>query len=64
MRTLGLGWTQFAPGWGYEPAEKDATITKWRKLLIDDIFPHEIAMRRQKKLPKAAVPRMQRVPDW
>ena len=50
MRTVALGWTQLAPGWSYEADEKEAVIKQWRQLLLDEIFPHEMAMRRQKKL--------------
>ena len=26
MRTAGLGWTQFAPGWGFDPEKKEETV--------------------------------------
>jgi hypothetical protein len=56
MRTVALGWTQFAPQWGFDKDEKEATVAEWKRLLLDEIFPHEMAARRQKQLPKAAVP--------
>eukprot|EP00966_Prymnesium_polylepis_P079544 1843755-Prymnesium_polylepis.1 len=56
MRTKGLGWTQFEPKWSFDEDAREAMIRAWRKLLMDDIFPHEITMAQQKQLPKAAVP--------
>ena len=61
MRTKGLGWTQFRPQWGFDPDEKEATVTAWRKLLLDEIFPHELQARWEKQLPKAAAPPQLRV---
>ena len=56
MRTVGCGWTQFKVKWSYDPDAKEATIKAWRQLLLDEIYPHEMALCRQKKLPAAAAP--------
>eukprot|EP00966_Prymnesium_polylepis_P108405 2509471-Prymnesium_polylepis.1 len=56
MRTKALGWTQFALPLSYDTDEKEETVVAWRKQLLDAIFPHEIAARRNKQLPKAAAP--------
>ena len=56
MRTVGCGWTQFKVRWGFDPNGKEATIKEWRKLLLADILPHEIALRIKKQLPAAAAP--------
>ena len=56
MRTVALGWTQFAPKWSYDADKKEETVAAWRKLLLEEIFPHEMAARRLKQVPKAAVP--------
>eukprot|EP00966_Prymnesium_polylepis_P101292 2346121-Prymnesium_polylepis.1 len=54
MRTVALGWTQFAVPLSFDKDEKEAIVKAWRKLLLDDIIPHEIGLRRQRQLPKAA----------
>ena len=56
MRTVALGWTEFETRWGYSTDEKKQKVTQLREMLIKDILPHEVSMRRLKKLPKAAVP--------
>jgi hypothetical protein len=56
MRTKGVGWTQFAVSFSFESDEKEGKIKAWRTLLRDEIYPHEMVMRRTKKLPKAAAP--------
>ena len=56
MRTVGLGWTEFATKWGFLTDEKRQKEADLRRVLIDDILPHEHAQRRLKKLPAAAVP--------
>jgi hypothetical protein len=56
MRTLGCGWTHFKVKWGFDPDEKEETIKAWRKQLLDEIIPHEMTLRRQKRLPAAAAP--------
>ena len=56
MRTVGCGWTQFKVRWSYDPDQKEATITAWTRLLLVDILPYEMTLRRQKKLPAAAAP--------
>ena len=61
MRSKGLGWTEYAPQWGFDPDQKAATAAAWRELLLNDIFPHELQLRRRKQLPKAAAPPQLRV---
>ena len=56
MRTIGLGWRQFETKWSFFKEEKLHTLAQLRSMLLDDILPHEIAMRRSKKLPKEAAP--------
>ena len=56
MRTLGCGWTQFATKFTFLADQKDHTTEQLRRLLLDDILPYEIALRRTKKLPTAAAP--------
>ena len=61
MRTRGLGWTQFASSFSYDADQREETVKAWRKLLLDEIFPHEVQARRLKQLPKAASPPQLRV---
>lgn len=61
MRTIGLGWREFETKWSFFTDEKAHTIDKLRQMLLNDILPHERAMRRQKKLPKEAAPPQLRV---
>ena len=56
MRTLGCGWTHFKVKWGFDPDEKEQTVKAWRQLLLDEIIPFEMGLRRKKKLPAAAAP--------
>ena len=56
MRTVGCGWTQFRVQWGYDPDEKEATVAAWKAQLLGEILPHEMSLRRQKKLPAEAAP--------
>ena len=56
MRTVGLGWTEFETKWGFLSDEKRQKEADLRRVLIDDILPHERTQRRLKKLPAAAVP--------
>ena len=56
MRTLGLGWREFEVKWGFYADERKHTIEKPTRMLIDDILPHERALRRLKQLPAAAAP--------
>ena len=56
MRTLGLGWTQFETRWGFFADERQHKIKDLTKMLLDDILPHEMALRTKKKLPKVAAP--------
>ena len=48
-RTVGLGWTSLS----HDPDEKQATIALWRRHLLDNIYPHEVAMRRRRQLPSS-----------
>ena len=56
MRTVGCGWRQFETKWGFFADEKQHTIDKLREMLLQDILPHERALRRQKRLPAEAAP--------
>ena len=61
MRTVGCGWTQFATKWGFYGDEAKHTSQLLRRMLIEDILPYEMALRRQRKLPKeAALPQTTR----
>lgn len=55
MRTLGLGWTQFSTKWGFFSDEKQHTWERLHSMLVDDIIPHELALKRKGQLPKEAV---------
>ena len=56
MRTIGLGWAQFSTKWSFFADEKAHTMELLERMLVDDIIPHEVAMRRLKQLPKEAPP--------
>ena len=56
MRTVGCGWRQFETKWSFFAEEKHHTIEKLREMLLEDILPHERALRRLKKLPAEAAP--------
>ena len=56
MRTVGLGWTQFDTKWGYYSDGRQHKIEELKKMLLEDILPHEKAQRRLRKLPAAAAP--------
>ena len=56
MRTVGCGWTQFAVRWSYDPDKAEETVKAWTALLLQDILPHEMALRAKRKLPAAAAP--------
>jgi hypothetical protein len=56
MRTVGCGWTQFKVRWSYDSDQAEATVVAWTRLLLDEILPHEMSLRRNKKLPAAAAP--------
>ena len=47
---------RFQVSFSYHPDEKEKTIKAWKTLLLDEIIPHEMMLRRQKKLPAAAAP--------
>lgn len=53
------GWRQFETKWTFFKEEKLHTIAQLQSMLCDDILPHEMAMRRMRKLPKeAALPQL------
>ena len=56
MRTVGCGWRQFETKWTFFSDERHHTLEKLRSMLLDDIFPHERALRRLKQLPAEAAP--------
>ena len=57
MRTVGCGWTQSEAKWTFFADERQHTIDQLRRMLLDDILPHEIVLlRRQKRLPTSAAP--------
>ena len=56
MRTLGCGWTQFNSKWGFFSDEKQHTIESLKGMLLNDIIPHELALKRLKQLPTQAAP--------
>ena len=56
MRTVGLGWHEFAVKWGYEAGAREQKADELKRMLLNDILPHEMAMKRKKKLPAEAAP--------
>ena len=58
MRTVGCGWREFETKgeWSFFADERAHTLDKLRRMLLEDILPHERALRRQKRLPKVAAP--------
>ena len=56
MRTVGLGWHEFATKWSFDANARDQTRDELQRILLDDILPHERALRRTKKLPAEAAP--------
>ena len=54
MRTVGCGWTQFETKWGFFSDERSHKIEDLKRMLLDDILPYEIGLRRLKKLPTEA----------
>ena len=54
MRTVGCGWTQFETKWGFFSDERSHKIVDLQRMLLDDILPYEIQLRRLKKLPTEA----------
>ena len=56
MRTLGCGWSQFVVKWSFFADERAHTRDKLKQMLLDDILPFEMTLRRQKRLPKQAAP--------
>jgi hypothetical protein len=56
MRTVGLGWRDFETKWSFFSDERAHQIELLRRMLLDDILPHEVMLRTQKRLPKSAAP--------
>ena len=56
MRTVGCGWRQFETKWTFFSDERHHTIEKMRSMLLDNILPHEMSLRRVKRLPAEAAP--------
>ena len=54
MRTVGCGWTHFETKWGFFSDERSDKIEDLKRMLLDDILPYEIGLRRLKKLPTEA----------
>ena len=53
MRTIGLGWAQFATRWSSNKDAKIGTVAHLRKLLVE-ILEHEVTVRRMRELPEEA----------
>ena len=56
MRTLGLGWVQYATKWSSQSDRKIGTVAHLKELLCKEILPEETSQRRLKKLPTEASP--------
>ena len=57
MRTVGCGWRDFETKWTFYADGKQHTFDELKVMLREDTIPHELMLRRLKKLPrKAAVP--------
>ena len=56
MRVIGLGWDQFKTNWSAKADPTIGTVAHLRRLLVDDILPHERAQTRLGKLPTEAAP--------
>ena len=56
MRVLGLGWDKFATRWSSQSDTRIGTVAHLRALLVDEIIPEEMGLRRLKKLPTEAAP--------
>ena len=57
MRTVGCGWRQFHSKWGFFTDERELCIDMLRRMLLEDIIPHEMSLQRLRKLPtEAAAP--------
>ena len=52
MRTVGLGWRQFETKWTFFSDERQHTIEALRRMLLNDILPHERSLQRLKRLPR------------
>ena len=56
MRVLGLGWQQFATRWSASADSRIGTVAHLKELLVNEIIPEELALRRLKQLPTEAAP--------
>jgi hypothetical protein len=61
MRTLGLGWTQFATRWSSQADRKIGTV-KHLTALLKEIICEEIVLKGRKQLPTEAAPPHHQVP--
>ena len=56
MRTVGCGMLQFSVKWGFFADERAHTIDLLKRMLLEDILPHERALKRLRQLPTEAAP--------
>ena len=49
-------WTQFATRWSSQADQRIGTVAHLKALLVDELLPEEIALRRLKRLPSEAAP--------
>ena len=63
MRTLGLGWEQYATRWSAQEDQQIGTVAHLQALLVDDIIVEEMALARLNKLPTEAAPPHYRARD-
>ena len=56
MRTIGLGWVQYSTKYSSQSDRKIGTVAHLQQLLVGDILPEEMALRRLKQLPVEAAP--------
>eukprot|EP00966_Prymnesium_polylepis_P133321 3081224-Prymnesium_polylepis.1 len=56
MRTKGLGWSQFATRWSSCSDASIGSVAHLKALLLDEIIPEELALKRRQQLPTEACP--------
>ena len=56
MRSIGLGWVQYSTKYSSQSDRKIGTVAHLQQLLVGDILPEEMALRRLKRLPVEAAP--------
>jgi hypothetical protein len=56
MRSIGLGWVQYSTNYSSQSDRKIGTVAHLQQLLVGDILPEEMALRRLKQLPVEAAP--------